>query len=661
MTTSRPWRDRFAPRSLAASITLLVIALLVPLVLVGTGLAFRSRGAQHEHVAELLRAREVKELAMRARSLVLIEDAATKAMLLNPEQIADQSLQRIEAFDSLQATYRRLDSLGRSPEMHTRIVALNAADSTTLQPLGTTILELVASGAPDSATKTYFGQYLPAQRDYESLVGQLSELAEGQVQTATESLRAEAARAFWASTITLGLAALLIAGVGYWRVRAVGLEIQCVVSRAALVTTAVLEPLAETGRRVATGDLTTVPLKQIPPMRMDRVDELGALASSLDAMLVAAYETNETFTRSVGALQVMIEEAQQLATAARAGDLSARADANRVTGAFREMLEGVNATLEATTEPANETASVLGKLAEGDLTARVTGNYRGDHATVKQALNSALDALAITLLDVRAASTEVTAASTEIAATSDNLARGASEQAAGLEEIGATVAELGAGAAQNAASVQTATHLASEARASASAGVAAMHQLRDAVQRIRASSSDTAKIVKTIDEIAFQTNLLALNAAVEAARAGDAGRGFAVVAEEVRALALRSATAARETATLIETQLGNSAAGVDIAAAAEARLADIDEKFTRVASVLNDVSVASTGQQSAVREIDTSIAAMQGNTQNVAASAEESSAASQELAGQAARMQETIQRFVLPDVRRGGAAVDRAA
>lgn len=638
---------KLQPRTLAASITLLVAALLVPLVGVGTGLAFRSKTEQAKQTEGLLRARQVKELSLRAYGFLRNEDAATQAMLLNPEQIGDQSLKRIEAYDSSRVVYGLLDSLAQSADMHAVIGKLNAADSTALQPLGTSILELVASGSGDSAKAMYFKQYVPAQTEYETLVKQLGQIAEGQVVAAAAGLASEARSAFLLSSVTLIVAALVIGIVGYVRVRAIGTAIGVVVTRAADIRTHVLQPLTDIGTRVSRGDLTGGAIKELAALQMGRVDEIGTLADSLDAMVVASSATAHTFEASVIALRDLLNEADRLTAAARAGDLSARAEVSRFPGAFAALLQGVNATLEATVAPSRETADVLGRLADGDLTARVSGSYVGDHAHVKEALNRALVSVSDTLAEVRTAGAEVAAASGEIANASEALAQGASSQAAGLEEIGASVAELGGIADRNAASVAAANALASQARQSAVEAAAEMQRLREAVDQIKASSVDTARIVRTIDAIAFQTNLLALNAAVEAARAGDSGRGFAVVAEEVRALALRAAAAARESGSLIEAQVTHAEGGVTIAHSAQGKLTEIEQQVDRVSRVLSEVAEASESQRRSVREIDGSLQSMQSTTQDVAASAEESSAASQELAGQADRMQEMVGRFRL--------------
>ena len=201
----------------------------------------------------------------------------------------------------------------------------------------------------------------------------------------------------------------------------------------------------------------------------------------------------------------------------------------------------------------------------------------------------------------------------------------------------------------SAAHAAEARAIAEQSRTNAADGVKGMHQLTEAIGRIKEGADSTAKIIKTIDEIAFQTNLLALNAAVEAARAGDAGRGFAVVAEEVRSLALRSADAARNTAQLIETSVSAAAAGVTLNAQVLDKLATIAQQADRVSSVIGEVAAASVQQDQGVSQIAIAIEQINVVTQSVAANAEESSSASVELRERAEHLAGTVSAFTTED------------
>jgi len=233
------------------------------------------------------------------------------------------------------------------------------------------------------------------------------------------------------------------------------------------------------------------------------------------------------------------------------------------------------------------------------------------------------------------ASSQVNNSSSQVAATSHQLAEGANDQAASLQQVSASLTEISTttrGNAENAEKTRSQTQAAAEA---ARKGTAAMEHMNHAIGEIKASSDETARILKTIDEIAFQTNLLALNAAVEAARAGEAGKGFAVVAEEVRNLAQRSAEAARNTADLITQAQQNSDNGVGAAGEVAAVLAEITGNVDAVRELIDQVATASRQQAQGIGEVTEAVARLDQVTQSNAASAEEAAAAGQDLHAQA--------------------------
>ena len=258
---------------------------------------------------------------------------------------------------------------------------------------------------------------------------------------------------------------------------------------------------------------------------------------------------------------------------------------------------------------------------------------------IVRGINSALTSMARMLSD---ASAQVAAAASQTSGSSQSLAEGASQQAASLEETSASLEELVSMTKRNADSAASAKDLSAQTRSAAESGTAEMQQMRTAMAAIKDSSNEIAKIIRTIDEIAFQTNILALNAAVEAARAGDAGAGFAVVAEEVRALAQRSAESAKDTATKIEIAIRNGDQGVVISNSVAATLGVIVDKARKVDELVAEISTASSEQSTGLTQINSAMSQMDQVTQANAASAEETAAASEELSAQSMALQEAV-------------------
>ena len=229
-----------------------------------------------------------------------------------------------------------------------------------------------------------------------------------------------------------------------------------------------------------------------------------------------------------------------------------------------------------------------------------------------------------------------------VTSASRSLAEGSSRQAASIEETSASLEEMATMTTSNTGNVQKANDLARQARAAADKGAGDMQAMSAAMGAIKASSDDIAKIIKTIDEIAFQTNILALNAAVEAARAGAAGMGFSVVADEVRTLAQRSAQAAKETAVKIEGAISKTAQGVELTGKVAAALNEIVTKARQVDELAAEVATASREQTQGISQINSAVSQMDQVTQSNAASAEECAAAAAELDAQAAALKDSV-------------------
>lgn len=247
--------------------------------------------------------------------------------------------------------------------------------------------------------------------------------------------------------------------------------------------------------------------------------------------------------------------------------------------------------------------------------------------------------------ELNESSSVVRSSSEQISATSQSLAAGASEQAASLQETAASLEEVSAMSKQNADNSRQAQSLAGEVMQLSDRGASAMQQMSGSVGQIKKAADETNAILKTIDDIAFQTNLLALNAAVEAARAGEAGKGFAVVAEEVRALAQRSADAAKDTAEKIQRSRHLADEGVRMAGEVMRFLEDIRGGAVKSAELVREIAAASQEQSTGIGQVNEAVAQLDQVTQANSAASEQAAAASEELVAQSRLSEEAVGRL----------------
>ena len=297
----------------------------------------------------------------------------------------------------------------------------------------------------------------------------------------------------------------------------------------------------------------------------------------------------------------------------------------------------------------SEIADVLGTMAKGDMHIRLQYEYVGEFMPIKTALLHIVSSLNQTLSVINSSADQVNSSATQVSGASQALASGAAEQAATVEELTASIASVAQQAEENASSVRQAAEYVEQAGDGVQSGNVHMTRLTGAMEEISTASARISNITKLIEDIAFQTNILALNAAIEAARAGAAGKGFAVVADEVRNLAAKSADAAKQTGELILHSSAKVTEGSQIADEMAQILRDIAEKSSLIDDIIKQVDTASTTQASAIEQISQGLSLVSNVVQTNAATAEESSASSEELSAQAATLREEVGKFKLDE------------
>jgi methyl-accepting chemotaxis protein len=404
---------------------------------------------------------------------------------------------------------------------------------------------------------------------------------------------------------------------------------------------------AQAAERIAAGDLTVAV-------------EVRSEADVLGRALHGAIES----------VKGVVSETVHLSRAAIAGQLTSRGQADKFEGSYREIVQGVNDTLDAMVRPIQEAAGVLQQMGKGDLTVRMKGEYQGDHAAIKESVNQVGDSLEEAIQRVSAAVSATASASSEISSSTEQMAAGAQEQTSQAGEVASAVEEMTKTILENSKNATVAADTAKQARQSAEQGgkvvgdtvegmkriSSVVNKSADTVRELGKSSDQIGEIISVIDDIADQTNLLALNAAIEAARAGEQGRGFAVVADEVRKLAERTTKATKEIAGMIKKiQADTTGAvssmqegtreveqGIQLADKAGSSLQEIVTVSQKLTDMVTQIAAASEEQSSASEQISKNVEGISKVTGETAQGTQQIARAAEDLN----RLTENLQQLV---------------
>jgi methyl-accepting chemotaxis protein len=334
-----------------------------------------------------------------------------------------------------------------------------------------------------------------------------------------------------------------------------------------------------------------------------------------------------------------------LGAAAARGEFGERGDASRFRHTFREMVEGLNQLMETAEGGLAAVGGMLSAMADGNLRYKIEQPLQGAFGQLRDDANRMAAQLAAIVQRLKLAAEAINTAAAEIAAGNADLSTRSESQAASLEETASSMEELTSTVQQNAENSRQARQLAVGAADVAGRAGGVMNQVVETMGGITTSSNRIGDIIGVIDGIAFQTNILALNAAVEAARAGEQGRGFAVVASEVRALAQRSAEAAKEIKALIAESADKVQAGTSLVDSAGQTMAELVDSVRRVTDLMAEVSAASDEQSSGIQQVNQTVVQMDQVTQQNAALVEQATAAARSLEEQAEQLVEAVSVF----------------
>ncbi len=600
---------------------------------------------------------------------------ATKNFLLSTDDARDRAeLARLDqAAKIVEENFDKLESTIKSDEGKRLLSKISEIREDKYYPTREKVFSMYESGDTQGAILYNLEELTAVEIEYAKAVTALIDYQTELTEKSADEAEAAYNSAFMMMIIIGIIITLLVIFLAFSITNGIVKPVNIVVDRVKQLQAVCLTNLGNGLTAMARGDLSARVEKATKHMNMDQKDEIGELANTVDLMITSAQGGIDEYEKVRANIGDLSTEANNLIGAAKDGKLDTRGQASKFDGAYKDIVQGVNDVLDAVIIPVQDGLAALEIMGTGDLTVRVNGEYKGQHAKIKNSINKLGESLEGLIKEVTEAVSATASASTQISSSAEEMAAGAQEQSAQASEVASAVEQM------TSTILQTTKHATTAAESSKRAGVLAkeggevvaqtvvgMNRIAEVVrnaaqtvQELGASSDQIGEIVQVIDDIADQTNLLALNAAIEAARAGEQGRGFAVVADEVRKLAERTTKATKEIGEMIKKIQGDTGGAVKsmnlgteevekgkaLADKAGVSLKEIIQGSVEVVDVVNQVAAASEEQSSASEQISRNIEAISSVTQESAAGTQQIARAAEDLNRLTERLQNLVGAF----------------